>query len=108
MDGDKNFYLMEVNTRVQVEHPVTEMITGVDIVKQTIRVAAGEELPFKQKDIKINGHAMECRINAEDPRSQLRALRRADRRPSTRPAARASGWTPTPVPATASRPTTTR
>ena len=67
MDGDKNFYLMEVNTRVQVEHPVTEMITGVDIVKQTIRVAAGEELPFKQKDIKINGHAMECRINAEDP-----------------------------------------
>lgn len=67
MDGDKNFYLMEVNTRVQVEHPVTEMITGVDIVKQTIRVAAGLELPFKQKDIKINGHAMECRINAEDP-----------------------------------------
>ena len=67
MDGNKDFYLMEVNTRVQVEHPVTEMITGVDIVKQTIRVAAGEELPFKQKDIKINGHAMECRINAEDP-----------------------------------------
>lgn len=67
MDSKKNFYLMEVNTRVQVEHPVTEMITGVDIVKQTIRVAAGEPLPFKQKDIKINGHAMECRINAEDP-----------------------------------------
>ncbi|MEM1355371.1 MAG: acetyl-CoA carboxylase biotin carboxylase subunit [Planctomycetota bacterium] len=67
MDNKKDFYLMEVNTRVQVEHPVTEMITGVDIVKQTIRVAAGEPLPFKQKDIKINGHAMECRINAEDP-----------------------------------------
>ncbi len=67
MDSKKNFYLMEVNTRVQVEHPVTEMITGVDIVKQTIRVAAGLELPFTQKDIKINGHAMECRINAEDP-----------------------------------------
>jgi len=67
MDNKKNFYLMEVNTRVQVEHPVTEMITGVDIVKQTIRVAAGEKLPFTQKDIKINGHAMECRINAEDP-----------------------------------------
>jgi acetyl-CoA carboxylase biotin carboxylase subunit len=67
MDNKKQFYLMEVNTRVQVEHPVTEMITGVDIVKQTIRVAAGEELSLKQKDIKINGHSMECRINAEDP-----------------------------------------
>ena len=67
MDGDRNFYLMEVNTRVQVEHPVSELITGVDIVKTQIRVAAGEELPFAQKDIKINGHAMELRINAEDP-----------------------------------------
>ena len=67
MDGDKKFYLMEVNTRVQVEHPVTEMITGVDIVKTTIQVAAGEPLPFKQKDIKVNGHAIEVRINAEDP-----------------------------------------
>ena len=67
MDGDQNFYLMEVNTRVQVEHPVTEMITGVDIVKEQIRVAAGEKLSFKQADIKINGHAIETRINAEDP-----------------------------------------
>ncbi len=67
MDGDKNFYLMEVNTRVQVEHPVSEMITGVDIVKTTIQVAAGQPLPFRQKDIKVNGHAVECRINAEDP-----------------------------------------
>ncbi len=67
MDGDKNFYLMEVNTRVQVEHPVTEMITGVDVVKTTIMVSAGQKLPFKQKDIKVNGHALECRINAEDP-----------------------------------------
>ena len=59
---------MEVNTRVQVEHPVTEMITGVDIVKTQIMIAAGLPLPFRQKDIKINGHAIEVRINAEEPR----------------------------------------
>lgn len=67
MDAKQNFYLMEVNTRVQVEHPVTELVTGVDIVKTQIRIAAGEKLPFAQKDIKLNGHAMELRINAEDP-----------------------------------------
>ena len=67
MDGKQDFYMLEVNTRVQVEHPVTEMITGVDIVKEMIRVAAGEELGYKQKEIAITGHAIECRINAEDP-----------------------------------------
>jgi acetyl-CoA carboxylase biotin carboxylase subunit len=67
LDQGGNFYFMEMNTRVQVEHPVTEMITGVDIIKEQIRSAAGLPLRFKQSDIKINGHAIECRINAEHP-----------------------------------------
>ncbi len=61
------FFFMEMNTRIQVEHPVTEMITGVDLIKEQFRIAAGEKLSFKQEDIKVNGHSMECRINAEDP-----------------------------------------
>ena len=67
MDGDKNFYLMEVNTRIQVEHPVSEAITGIDIVRKQIEVAAGEKLGLTQKDVKRRGHAIEARINAEDP-----------------------------------------
>jgi acetyl-CoA carboxylase biotin carboxylase subunit len=67
LDDKGNFYFLEVNTRVQVEHPVTEMITGVDIVKEQIRIAAGERLSFKQGDVTFTGHAIECRINAEDP-----------------------------------------
>lgn len=67
VDDDENFYFMEMNTRLQVEHPITEMITGVDIVKAQIEIAAGKPLEFKQSDIKIEGFAIECRINAEDP-----------------------------------------
>ncbi len=67
VDSDKNFYFMEMNTRIQVEHPITEMRTGIDIVKEQIRIAAGEELKIKQKEIEFKGHAIECRINAENP-----------------------------------------
>ena len=66
LDNKNNFYFMEMNTRIQVEHPVTEMITNVDLLKEQIRVASGERLSFSQEDIKIQGHAIECRINAED------------------------------------------
>jgi len=72
VDSNNDFYFMEMNTRIQVEHPVTEAITGVDLVKQQIEIAGGAKLPFAQRDIRFNGHAIECRITAENPENDFR------------------------------------
>jgi acetyl-CoA carboxylase biotin carboxylase subunit len=72
LDKSGEFYFMEMNTRIQVEHPITEMVTGIDLVKEQIRIAAGEELTIKQEDVTLNGHSIECRINAEDPAHNFR------------------------------------
>lgn len=71
VDKNKDFYFMEMNTRVQVEHPVTEMVTDIDIIKEQLKIASGEALKFTQDDIKFNGHSMECRINAENPKKKF-------------------------------------
>ena len=71
VDSEENYYFIEMNTRIQVEHPVTEMITGIDIIKEQIKVATGAKLSFRQEDVQINGYAIECRINAEDPMNKF-------------------------------------
>lgn len=72
VDKDRNFFFIEMNTRIQVEHPVTEMITGIDLIREQIRIASGKRLQFTNKDIQIKGHAIECRINAENPKLNFR------------------------------------
>ena len=72
LDKNNQFYFMEMNTRIQVEHPVTEMVTGIDLVKEQIRIAAGEPLSFTQEQVRLNGHSIECRINAENPEKNFR------------------------------------
>lgn len=72
LENDKDFYFMEMNTRIQVEHPVTEWITGVDLIKEQIKIASGEKLSFTQEEVKMEGHSIECRINAENPEKNFR------------------------------------
>lgn len=72
LEKNENFYFMEMNTRIQVEHPVTEWVTGIDLIKAQIRIASGEKLSYKQKDVQISGHSIECRINAENPEKGFR------------------------------------
>ena len=72
LEKNGNFYFMEMNTRIQVEHPVTEWVTGIDLIKEQIRIASGRELSYRQEDVKLSGHAIECRINAENPEKGFR------------------------------------
>ena len=108
LDQDRNFYFLEMNTRLQVEHPVTEMVTGVDIVKEMLRIAAGRKLRYLQDDIQVNGWAIECRILAEDPFHNFMPVHGRDCRPVGADRARACGWRAAFTRGWRSPPTTTR
>lgn len=82
VDKNKDFYFMEMNTRVQVEHPVTEMVTGIDIIKEQLKIASSEKLGFTQKEVTFTGHSMECRINAEKPNKNFIPCPRKNNRTS--------------------------
>ncbi len=84
LENDGSFYFMEMNTRIQVEHPVTEWVTGLDLIKEQIRIASGLELPYGQQDIRLKGHAIECRINAENPKQKFRPCPGSPNRPARR------------------------
>ena len=105
--SEGKLYFMEVNARVQVEHPVTEMVTGVDIVKEGIRIASGLPLSLTQKDVKVRGSAIECRINAEDPFADF-VPTPGKIRSYHAPGGTGSGWTAASMPLTRYRPSTTR
>ena len=105
--ADGEYYFLEMNTRVQVEHSVTEMATGIDIVREQILIAAGEPLSFAQEDVELRGHAIECRINAEDASKNFAPAPGQSAATASR-AARSCGSTPASRPAPPCSPTTTR